>query len=147
MLKTHKGWVCLCDLGVDAVFSPWGGALPGVARRLLTFLASPRKVSKRRRPQESSPAARVPKSSDSQPASQTNSLRSNMFAPLNPSDHHLPWQRQMRVRQKQQPCHFTSVRNYVQTQRLCLVSHCADAVCAGQKMEKEVGVSERSVAK
>ena len=70
--------------------------MPGVARRLLTFLASPRKVSKRRRPQESLPAARVPKSSDSQPASQTNSLRSNMFAPLNPSDHHLPWQRQMR---------------------------------------------------
>ena len=28
--------------------------------------------------------------------------------------------------------------------RLCLVFHCADAVCAGQKMEKEVGVSERS---
>jgi hypothetical protein len=25
-----------------------------------------------------------------------------------------------------------------------LVFHCADAVCAGQKMEKEVGVSERS---
>jgi len=50
MLKTHKGWVCLCDLGFHAVFSPWGSALPGVARQR-TFLASPRKVS--RRPQES----------------------------------------------------------------------------------------------
>jgi hypothetical protein len=47
-------------------------------------------------------------------------------------------------RQKQQPCHFTSVRDYVKTKRLGLVFHCADAVCAGQKMEKEVGVSERS---
>ena len=28
--------------------------------------------------------------------------------------------------------------------RLWLVVHCDDAVCAGQKMEKEVGVSERS---
>jgi len=67
-----------------------------------------------------------------------------MFAPLYPSDHRLPWQRQMRVRQKQQPCHFTSVRDSFQPKRLCLVFHCADAVCAGQKMEKEVGVSERS---
>jgi hypothetical protein len=47
-------------------------------------------------------------------------------------------------RQKQQPCHFTSVRDYVKTKRLGLVVHCDDAVCAGQKMEKEVRVSERS---
>ncbi len=32
-----------------------GALLPGVARRLLTFLASPRKVSKRRRPQSCRP--------------------------------------------------------------------------------------------
>jgi hypothetical protein len=67
-----------------------------------------------------------------------------MFAPLYPSDHRLPWQRQMRERQKQpqrqQPCDFTLVHDYVQTKRLCSVFHCADAVCAGQKMEKEVGV-------
>jgi len=36
------------------------------------------------------------------------------------------------------------VRDYVQPKRLRLVFHCDDAVCAGQKMEKEVGVSERS---
>ena len=89
-------WVSFRFVVADSFFSPWRSALPGVARRLLTFLASPRKVSKRRRPQESLPAARVPKSSDSQPASQTNSLRSDMFAPLDPSDHRLPWQRQMR---------------------------------------------------
>ena len=36
------------------------------------------------------------------------------------------------------------MRDYVQPKRLRLVFHCDDAVCAGQKMEKEVGVSERS---
>ena len=84
----------------DAVRSPWLGALPGAARQPLTFFASPKKVSKERRPQQSSPATRVPKPSDRQPASQTNSLRSNMFAPLDPSDNRSPWQRLMRIRQK-----------------------------------------------
>jgi len=59
----------------DAVLSSWRSALPGAARQPLTFFASPKKVSKERRPQQSSPAARVPKPSDRQPASQTNSLR------------------------------------------------------------------------
>ena len=50
--------------------------LPGVARRLLTFLASPRKVSKRRRPRSrwpfGLPSAAVPKM-----GSERNSLRSD----------------------------------------------------------------------
>jgi hypothetical protein len=37
----------------DAVFSPWRSALPGAARQPLTFFASPKKVSKERRPQQS----------------------------------------------------------------------------------------------
>jgi hypothetical protein len=60
---------------IDAVLSSWRSVLPGAARQPLTFFASPKKVSKERRPQQSSPATRVPKPSDRQPASQTNSLR------------------------------------------------------------------------
>ena len=51
--------------------------LPGVARRLLTFFASPKKVSKERRPQGA--ALRVPVKAMEQAGSETNSLRSNMF--------------------------------------------------------------------
>ena len=95
---SYAQWICFVD---ETVRSPWLGALPGAARQPLTFFASPKKVSKERRPQQSSPATRVPKPSDCQPASQTNSLRSNMFAPLNPSDNRSPWQRLMRASQKQ----------------------------------------------
>ena len=36
----------------DLVLTPWRSALSGVARQLLTFFASPKNVSKERRPQE-----------------------------------------------------------------------------------------------
>ena len=55
------------------------GCMPGVARRLLTFFASPKKVSKERRPQSHClPFGQVPKYGACQSGGKTNSLRSNM---------------------------------------------------------------------
>ncbi len=51
--------------------------LPGVARRLLTFFASPKKVSKERRPQDA--ALRVPDEGTDETGNEMNSLRSNIF--------------------------------------------------------------------
>ena len=119
--------------------------MPGVAGRLLTFLASPRKVSKRRRPQESlhtkvchPSQAMISRRRKPTRCAQTCLRRCTRLTITCLGN--ARW----RERQKQQPCHFTLVRDSVQPKRLCLVFHCADAVCAGQKMEKEVGVSERS---
>jgi len=146
---TFNGWHFLLSArcrfaGIDAVLSSIRLGLPGAARQPLTFFASPKKVSKERRPQESLPAARVPKSSDSQSASQTNSLRSNMFAPLYPPDYRLPWQRQMRERQKQQPCDFTLVRRRSTTKRLWLLSALTLPFVRGRKWKKKWTLSERS---
>jgi len=51
---------------------------PGAARQPLTFLASPRKVSKRRRPQVRSPFG-VPGGVRRKSGGETNSLRSDKF--------------------------------------------------------------------
>src|SRR4051812_16342242 len=51
------------------------GTLPGVARRLVTFLAPPRKVTQRRRTLQS--ALRVPEELTAQAGSERNSLRSD----------------------------------------------------------------------
>ena len=66
----RKDFLCLDTLRLR-------GCMPGVARRLLTFFASPKKVSKERRPQDA--ALRVPVKAMGQAGSETNSLRSNMF--------------------------------------------------------------------
>jgi hypothetical protein len=51
--------------------------LPGIARRLPTFLASPRKVGKRRRPRDA--ALRVSAASVTKAGNKRNSLRSDNF--------------------------------------------------------------------
>lgn len=66
----------LAGQGVDFGIGLRGG-LPGVARRLLTFFAPPKKVSKERRPRNT--ALRVPVEAARQAGSETNSLRSDMF--------------------------------------------------------------------
>src|SRR5450830_658494 len=62
----------------DAVFSSDELGLPGVARRLLTFFASPKKVSKERRPLGRSPFG-VPDVSGRKSGRENNSLRSDIF--------------------------------------------------------------------
>ena len=54
------------------------GCLPGVARQLVTFLASPRKVTKRRRSHSRCPPLAGPQMSRAPVGWDTNSLRSNM---------------------------------------------------------------------
>ena len=165
MLKTHKGWVCLCDLGFHAVFSPWGSALPGVARQR-TFLASPRKVS--RRPQESlhtkvchpSQAIASRRRKPTRYAKATLAGRTSackrmplrrhgtMFRefPASPQTCLRRWTRLTIVCLGNARCGYVKSNSLEyqsdsrNSSRLCLVFHCADAVCAGQKMEKEVGV-------
>jgi hypothetical protein len=52
---------------------------PGVARQLLTFLVSPRKVSQRRRPRFAAPLRGVPVDATHKSGRETNSLRSDKF--------------------------------------------------------------------
>ena len=63
---------------VDAVLSSWRSALPGVAGRLLTFFASPKKVSKERRPRRRCPFG-VPVCAKQKMGSGRNSLRYAAF--------------------------------------------------------------------
>jgi hypothetical protein len=53
------------------------GGLPGVARRLVTFLLRQKRVTQKRRPQAA--ALRVPTEAMPRSGSETNSLRSDMF--------------------------------------------------------------------
>src|SRR5450830_2055294 len=68
--STLLAWVA------DDLCSSDESALPGVARQLLTFLASPRKVSKRRRPQKPGPCG-VPSDVQWKMGATHNSLRSD----------------------------------------------------------------------
>ena len=61
---------------IDSPLSPWRSALPGVAGRLLTFFASPKKVSKERRPRRRCPFG-VPVCAGQKMGSGRNSLRSD----------------------------------------------------------------------
>ena len=62
------------------------GCLPGVARQLVTFLASPRKVTKRRRSHSRCPPLAGSQMSRAPVGWDTNSLRSNM-CPIIPDCH------------------------------------------------------------
>jgi len=62
----------------ESFLSPVNRGLPGAARQPLTFLASPRKVSKRRRPLGRSPFG-VPGVGRYKSGRENNSLRSDIF--------------------------------------------------------------------
>jgi hypothetical protein len=72
------------------------GELPGAARQPLTFFASPKKVSKERRPPAAAPAGFPKERATKREAKQTR-LRLRQVSLLYPLCHPLFWQRQQRT--------------------------------------------------
>jgi hypothetical protein len=68
----------LVRLFVGLFLLRFGMTMPGVARRLVTFFASPKKVTQKRRPRRHCPFG-IPMKAARRSGSETNSLRSDMF--------------------------------------------------------------------
>ena len=116
----------------------------GVARQLVTFFVSPKKVTQKRRPRCHWPSASQLCESKNGKASKLASLKQRSFLDPFSASHNWQCQKWMKVKSKSKT--FTAARN-INGRRACmcsLLSHVATPIVLGKNGVKESQMFERS---